>query len=125
QAADGGVAAPFPECRDGRFRRWRIGEPERETDGVSVLDRYAVGVRADHERRVLDGAIMEAAEHLLDLAFDLRLFLADVRNDVAENVERRYAGISGARNRLQRGSKYRPDAEPLVQGRHGDRGGRA
>ena len=86
-----------------------------------MLDRHPVGVRAHTKRRGNERSRLNAAEHLRNLALDLRLLLTDVRNHVAEDVERRHPGIPRARNGLHRHREYLPDAERFVQRRERNR----
>ena len=62
-----------------------------------------------------DFAVRVRAEQLQHLPLELRLFVGDVRNDVAEDVERRHAGISGAGDGLHRREEELLDPEFLVQ----------
>src|SRR5687768_1913488 len=72
---------------------------------------------ADGHRREIDAACTETAEYLRRLAFDLLLFTADVRQHVVENIQRRNAGITSARKRLQRCRHRRFNAKRHVQRR--------
>ena len=84
---------------------------------MAVLHRNAVGMRADRDWRWLDAHANAATEHLLNLALDLRLFVLDVRHDVAEDVQRRHAGIARTRYRLHRRDEQPSDAEGCMQRR--------
>src|ERR1035437_6268176 len=122
QPAHFGRTAPLANGRDRLFHTGSLFERHRQAHRVSILHRHAIRVRAHDERRRLDGRSYEASEHLLHLALDLRLFIADIGDDVAEDVERGNAGIARAGDRLHRGDEHRLQSEPLVQRRHRHRG---
>jgi hypothetical protein len=60
-------------------------------------------------------ALFHAPEHLRDLALDLRFFLADERDHVAQDIERWDTRITGAGHRLHRDREHLPDAERFVK----------
>ena len=67
----------------------------------STGTRLACAVTANGAGRMAPGA--HVAEHLVHLDLDLRLLVADERDDVAEDVEAGHAGIAGARDGLHGG----------------------
>ena len=87
--------------------------------GVAVFDGDAVAVGADLCRKRGDVVAIEMAEELERLGFHLLFFAADVGDDVAEDVHRRYAGIARAGDGLHGGDKDLLDAEALFEGLEG------
>ena len=77
---------------------------------------HAVAVRADFGGERLDVIAGEVAEDLLGLLLHFLFFAADERNDVADDVHGRHAGIAGAGDGLEGGGDDACDAE-LFQGR--------
>jgi len=70
-----------------------------------VLDRDAVGVRAHLEGGARHLSVGVGAEELEHLPLELRLLVGDVRDDIAEDVERRHTRIPGTGNGLHRRQK--------------------
>jgi len=104
------------------FERRFLRELQRHHGGVAVGDRHARRRRADGERRVANHAVVVRAEQLAGFRLDfLFLAAADIRDHVAERVERRDAGIARARKRLQRRHDDTRDLElPQAGEYHGD-----
>ena len=69
----------------------------------------------DNERRWFHHAAAQFAKHLLHLAFDLRLLVTYVWDDVAEDIERSNSWISGAGYCLHGGREHGAHAKALVQ----------
>ena len=113
---------PLPHRLNRSFRAGPVLEPNAHADGVTVLDRYPIGVRTHLEGRAHDLAVFVRAEQLQHLAFELCLLLGDIRNHVAKDVERWDSGVPGAGYRLHRREEELLDAEFLVQRRQRDRG---
>ena len=94
--------------------------------GMPVDDRHARRRRADDHRERRHRVALERAEHLLRLALHLLFLARDRRDDVAEDVERRDARISGSGHRLQRRHHDARKAEAAQRGQHDREGhGRA
>ena len=74
-------------------RRNTPAEPDRDRLQVSIDDRDPIGVRAHREVGRLHADGPEGAEDLAALALDLLLLAPDMRNHVAQHVERRHAGV--------------------------------
>ena len=62
-------------------------KPHGETYRVAMLHWNAVGMRAHGKVRAPNDVTVDRAEEFLQLVFDLGLFVGDIRNDVAEDVE--------------------------------------
>ena len=90
---------------------------EREQRGVAVDHRHARHLRADSDLRVLHAPALDLTQQLQWLGFDLVFLaaIADVWNNVVENVERGDAGVARARDGLQRGGVQGGDAKGVVQ----------
>ena len=102
------------------LRAWRRAsrKPHRDGLGVTLYDRNARAARRDAEGRARmhverecgtgavssrrGGDVLELAEDLERLPLHLLLLARYVRHDVVEDVERGHAGVSRARNSLQR-----------------------
>src|SRR5687768_11238661 len=80
-----------------------------------MLDGNAVGVRADLHPRRSDSSVRVTSQQLQDLALELWLFVSDVRDDVAEYVERCDSGVAGSGYSLHRRHEESLDTEPLVK----------
>ena len=70
------------------------------------------------------GVAFELAEQLERLRLHLFFFVADVGDDVAEDVHGGHAGIAGAADGLHGGDKDLLDAEALFDGLEGHAPGR-
>src|SRR4029079_11913780 len=94
------VALPTAHGLDRGLGGGNIVEANRHADRVTVLHRHAVGVGADLESGTRYLTILVATKQLQHFSLELGLFVGDIRDDVAKNVERWHAGVTGARDRL-------------------------
>jgi hypothetical protein len=83
---------------------------------VAVDDRNAIATGAHARRERLDGVAFQLAEQLERLLFHLLFFVADVGNDVVEDVHGGHAGIARAADGLHGGGEDLLDAEEVVNG---------
>ena len=103
------LAAKLAHRLGDRVDRGLLLERHRHRDRVAVDHRHAIGVRADDRGY---GARPPSLPRIFSVSrLHLLFFAADERHDVAENVERRHAGISRARHRLHRRDDHGADVE--------------
>ena len=81
-------------------RRGFGAELERDALGVAVFDGDAVAVRGELEGGGVDVGGGQGAEELAAFFLQLFFFVFDEGDDVAEDVERRHAGVAGAADGL-------------------------
>src|SRR5271165_1351314 len=95
--------------------------------GVAVFDRNPIAVRRHAECGLLDMIAIQSSEELTRLLFHLLFLFGDIRDDVAQDVERGDARISCSTDRLHRGHENRLDAKFLMKRRerHHQSDGRA
>ena len=87
--------------------------------GVAVDDRHAIAVALMRAARGVDSMAFELAQQLEHLLFHFLFFVADVGNDVVEDVHRGYAGIAGAADGLHGGDEDLLDSEAIFDGLEG------
>jgi hypothetical protein len=88
-----------------------LAEFDADAFGVAVDYGYAVAVRGEREGCGLEAGGGGCAEELGDLFLELLFFVLDVGDDVAEDVERGYAGVACAADSLHGGDEEFFDAE--------------
>ena len=86
---------------------------------MSVFDEHAIRVRADAAAGQANSITVKRAHDLERLALDFLFLAADKRNHVAEHIDGREPGISGARQCLQRCHNHSLGSERLVNRRKG------
>src|SRR5215469_4667253 len=108
------LGAKLGERRDDFISRTRRLQLHRHRLRVPVLHRDTIAVGGHAEAGILDTMAVQLAEELSRLLFHLLFFVLDERNHIAENVERRYTGISCTAHRLHGGNEQRLHAELFV-----------
>ena len=93
-----------------------LAELDGDADGVAVDDRDAIATGAHARSERLDDVAIELAQQLEHLLFHLLFFVADVGNDVVEDVHGGYAGIARAADGLHGGGKDLLDSKAIVDG---------
>ena len=93
--------------------------PRRQLDadalGVAIFHCDAVAVRTYPGRQSFHLGAVELAQQFERLGFELLFFAADVRNHIAQDVERRDARITGPADRLHGAHKYALQAKAVGQ----------
>src|SRR5580700_654018 len=88
--------------------------------GVSVFHRDAIAMRCHAEAGILHVIAVQLAEEFLRLLLHLFFFFRNVWDHIAQNVERRNAGIARPADRLHGRHEERFHAKRLVQRRESD-----
>ena len=93
--------------------------PRRQLDAdalrVAVFHCHAIAVRTYPGIQSFHPGAIELAQQFERLGFELLFFAADVRNYIAQDVQRRNAWITGAADRLHGADKYALQAKALRQ----------
>ena len=115
-----GLGAVLVPAFDDLFRLCFLFQTNRNGFGVAVFHRDAVALRAHGECAGDHFGAVELAQKFLRFLLHLFLFVFDERDDVAEDVERGYTGISRTADGLHRDGHHGFEAKPLMDRRESE-----